>query len=52
MIYGTDITSIPTRALPDFARRGLSSWADTVGSAVCGRGVVTFASSHFSSGTT
>ena len=52
MQYKTDIEAIPTRALPDFARRGLSSWADTVGSAVCGRGVVTYASSRFSSGTT
>ena len=52
MQYKTDIEAIPTRALPDFALRGLSGWADTVGSAECGRGVVTYASSRFSSGTT
>ena len=52
MQYNTDIIAIPTRALPDFARHGLSSWADTVSSAVCGRGVVTFASSRSSSSTT
>ena len=44
--------AIPTLAFPEFARHGLSSSTNTVGSAVCGRGVVTFASSRFSSGTT